>query len=118
MSLTMAARPSGVPRPGTTKVVLMRGDTEVATWALGDDAPIDLSLVDQLARLQLAARRMGCWITLRQPSGPLCELLDLVGLADVLTGGCELVVEVGREAEGGEQVLGVEEAVEPGDPVA
>ena len=118
MSFNLLARPSGVPRPGTTTVVLMRGDTEVVAWALGDDASIDLSLIDQLARLQVAARRMGCWITLRQPSGRLCELLGLVGLTDVLTGGCGLVVQVGGEAEGGEQVLGVEETVEPGDPVA
>lgn len=96
----------------------MRGDTEVATWALGDEACVDLSLIDQLARLQVAARGMGCWITLRQPSGRLCELLDLVGLTDVLTGRCGLVVQVGGEAEGGEQVSGVEEAVEPGDSVA
>jgi hypothetical protein len=50
-----------------------------------------LSVVDALARLQLAARRAGCTIRLRDPSAELLELLDLVGLAGL----------VGRPAEGG-----------------
>jgi hypothetical protein len=100
--------------------VLLRGDAVVACWSLGHPEPPDLSVVDYLARLQLVARRCGCSIRLRQPSAPLSELLALAGLGRVVLPDGLAVggrVEVGREPEGGEQ-LGVEEAVEPADPVA
>ena len=71
----------------------------------------DLPLVDALARLQLAARRLGWEVRLVDPCPQLCQLLHLVGLADVVA----LPLEPDREAEGGEQ-LGVEEVVPPGDP--
>ena len=80
----------------------------------GLDHP-DLAVVDALARLQLAARRVGCSIGLRNPSAELCALLDLVGLADVVAEVAALPLEARREAEGGKQ-LGVEEVVQPGDP--
>jgi hypothetical protein len=73
--------------------------------------PPDLSVVDVLARLQLAARRVGWSIELCDPSAELCELLDLVGLARVLP------LEARGETEDGKQV-GVQEVVEPGDPIA
>jgi phosphoglycolate phosphatase-like HAD superfamily hydrolase len=69
----------------------------------------DLGVVDALARLKLAALRLGYSIRVHEPSAELVELLDLVGLTPEL--------EVIGEAEGGEEV-GVEEAVEPADPVA
>jgi hypothetical protein len=98
-------------------VLVFDGDVHVATCRMeGSDRP-DVSLVDTLARLQLAARRRGCSIRLRDPCEELCALLDLLGLADVIVAESGLVVEAGREAEGGEQ-LGVEEVVEPGDPTA
>jgi hypothetical protein len=82
-------------------VVVLDGDLEI---------PIrrqpDLELVDGLARLQLAARRRGSTIRLRNPCRHLLELLELVGLA--------LPLELGREAEGLEE-LGVDEVVEPDD---
>jgi hypothetical protein len=67
-------------------------------------AHIDLALVDDVARWQLAARRLGCSIRLRDADPDLLDLLDLVGLG----------VEVGGEPEGGEEGR-IEEAVEPGD---
>jgi anti-anti-sigma regulatory factor len=69
--------------------------------------PADLSIVEVLARLQLAARRMGWSFTLHGVSAELVELLELAGLA-------ELFVEVGGEPEGGEEVR-VEEVVVPDD---
>ena len=82
------------------------GAVEVATWPLeGTDRP-DMAAVDELARLQLAARRAGCSIRLRDVSDDLRALLDLVGLLQVV-----------GQPEGGEEV-GVEEEVEPDDPVA
>ena len=94
-------------------VVLVRGGVELASWPLtGGDRP-DLALVDQLVRLQLAARRRGCSIRLRDACVELLELLDLLGLGEA----ADLFLKSGGQAEGGEQV-GVEEVVVPDDPVA
>jgi hypothetical protein len=71
----------------------------------------DLATVNTLARLQLAAQRLGWTVRLRNPTAELCALLDFVGLRDVVG----LPLEPLREPEGGEQ-LGVEEVVEAGDP--
>jgi hypothetical protein len=53
----------------------------------------DVAAVDALARLQLTARRLGYEIRLRDASVDLKDLLDFVGLRDVLG------VEAGRQAE-------------------
>jgi hypothetical protein len=91
----------------TAVLVLMRGDVELTRWPLQALASPDLALVDQLARLQLGARRVGCTVVLRDACPMLLGLLDLVGLR----------VEVGGQPEGGEEV-GVEEVVQADDPVA
>ena len=44
----------------------------------------DAVTVDALARLQLAARRTGCQVRLRNASDALLELVGLMGLRDVL----------------------------------
>jgi ABC-type transporter Mla MlaB component len=44
----------------------------------------DAVTVDALARLQLAARRQGCQVRLRNASDELLQLVDFMGLADVL----------------------------------
>ena len=90
--------------------VVLIGPTgsEVALWVLSGSAPPDLGVVEALARWQLFARRAGGSIRLCQAAMELAELLDLVGLRR----------EVGGQPERGEQVLAVEEGVEPGDPVA
>ena len=87
--------------------MLVRNGTEVTRWPLLVRDPVDLSLVDEVARLQLAAHRLGCAIELRDPCPDLVALLNLVGLR----------VEMRRQAEDAEQV-GVEEVVMPDDPVA
>jgi anti-anti-sigma regulatory factor len=66
--------------------------------------------VDVLARLQLAARRLGFCISMRGASTELVELLELTGLRDVLLG-----VEAGGQAEEREDGVGVEEERELGD---
>jgi hypothetical protein len=53
----------------------------------------DVAAVDALARLQLTARRLGYEIRLRDASVDLQDLLDFVGLSDVLR------VEAGGQAE-------------------
>ena len=105
------------PRTDAT-VVLARGDEEIATWLLRAWAPADLVVVDQLARLQLAARRLGCTIRLRNVCANLSELLELAGLAELL-GGCGELRQVRRQPEELEQArVGVDEVVMPDDPVA
>ncbi len=69
----------------------------------------DLATVDALARLQLAARRLGRSIRLRHASRELRELLSLAGLSDVLPCGAELLVETERQAEEREEARGVQE---------
>lgn len=68
--------------------------------------PPGLGAVDLLARLELAARRAGGRIRLRDPAPSLHALLDLVGLR----------FEVEGQAEQREPALRVEEEVEPGEP--
>ncbi|MDQ3897703.1 MAG: hypothetical protein M3326_10775 [Actinomycetota bacterium] len=112
----------GQPR---AEVVLWRGGEELARWALIGTGRPDLDLVDEVARLQLAARRLGCTIWLDHACPDLVELLELVGLRPVVgpsgpesggrRGGRPL--QVVGEAEGGEEG-GVEEVVMPDDPVA
>jgi len=46
----------------------------------------DAVTVEALARLQLAARRQGCQVRLRNASGELLELVAFMGLRDVLPG--------------------------------
>ncbi len=95
-------------------VVLVCGDgAEVASWPLVCAGRPDVGTVDQLGRLQLAARRLGCAVRLRDACPELCDLLDLCGLGEVLGGGRQ----VRGQPEGGEQP-GVEEVVVPDDPVA
>jgi hypothetical protein len=103
-------------------VVLVRGEREVGSWTLTYQGRPDLVLVDELARLQLVAGRMGCAIRLRQPGPFLSQLLDLAGLGEVIAEvgpglKPDLAGQVQWQAEGGEQV-GVEEGMESGDPSA
>jgi ABC-type transporter Mla MlaB component len=60
------------------------GGGDVACNVDGVDA--DAVTVDALARLQLAARRQGCRIHLRNASTDLLELVAFMGLRDVLRG--------------------------------
>jgi len=89
-------------------VFAARRGAAVTIGTVGGVRSPDLATVDALARLQLAARRLGGSLRLRDVGDELGELLDLVGLRR----------EVGGQPEGREELLGVEEGVEPGDPLA
>ena len=65
--------------------------------------PSTIGTVDALARLQLAMRRLGLELRLRDASRELLELLDLAGLTEVLG------LEPGWEPEKRKERLGVEE---------
>lgn len=69
------------------QVVIDCGDREVPLGAVGHEDRCHLGLVDDLALLQRAARRLGWSIRLREASPELAELLDLAGLAEVLPRG-------------------------------
>ena len=58
------------------------GEARCDVAGVGSDAVV----VDALARLQLAAGRLGCRITLDHASPELRELVGLLGLEDVLAG--------------------------------
>jgi STAS domain len=74
----------------------------------------DLAVVDLVARLLLAARRGDCEVRIVNPPDGLAELLALSGL-DWLP---RLHVEMVRQAEEGEEALGVKEEGDPADPIA
>jgi hypothetical protein len=117
------------------KVVLVRACVEVGSWRLALREPVDLSMVDALARLQLAARRLGWAVVVRDPPDDLRSLLHLVGLTMLLeragddplaelddarnddepadAGGSG--IEVRGQPEDGEEG-GLDEAVVPDDP--
>jgi hypothetical protein len=76
-------------------VFVVHGDAQIVVGRLIDARP-DVALVDALARLQLAARRLGCAIRLGEVSSDLRGLLVLTGLAECLG------VEPRRETEGRE----------------
>ena len=72
-------------------------------------APPDMSIVDQIARLALTARRAGGQLVIESVCDELAELLDLAGLG----------VEVSWDAERREQPLGIHRRQEDrqlGDP--
>ena len=64
--------------------MLVNGDDVLAEWDLHCDGRPALALLDELARLQLAARRMGLAIAVRDADTRLAEVIALAGLADVL----------------------------------
>ena len=63
--------------------ILTRGGETVACNVAGVDP--DAVTVDALARLQLAACRRGCRVVLCNASDPLLELVELMGLSNVLS---------------------------------
>ncbi|MEU3334414.1 STAS domain-containing protein [Streptomyces sp. NPDC002144] len=88
------------------RALLEAGGAGVVVVDVAGIGPPGLAAVDLLARLQLAARRAGGRIRLRDPAPSLRALLDLVGLR----------FEVEGQPEQREPPLGVEEEVEPGEP--
>jgi ABC-type transporter Mla MlaB component len=76
----------------------------------------DAASVDALARLQLTVQRLGHQIRLLHACGELRELLDLMGLGDVVPLCAGLALEPSGEAEHREEPRGVEEEADPADP--
>jgi len=72
----------------------------------------DAVAIDALARIQLAVRRMGRRLMVRDAADDLLDLLAFAGVAGVLG------IEPWGQTEQREQRLGVEEERELGDPPA
>ncbi len=72
----------------------------------------DLGTVADLARLHVAAQRLGLDVILRNTPPALAELIAFAGLAGVLR------IEPQGQAEQREENVGVEEEREPRDPPA
>jgi len=70
----------------------------------------DLTAIDQIARMQLCARRGGCDVRLARPSEELIALIQFAGLGDVLR------VEVQRKPKERKEPRRVEEECELADP--
>ncbi|MEU6590317.1 STAS domain-containing protein [Streptomyces sp. NPDC046881] len=88
------------------RTLLEAGGAGVVVCDVGGLGPPGLAAVDLLARLELTARRAGGRILLRDAGPALHALLGLVGLR----------FQVEGQVEEREPPLGVEEAVETGDP--
>jgi hypothetical protein len=69
---------------GTTTVVVSDGDAELASWPLDLHGAPNLAIINELARLQLAAGRAGWTVRLRGAPPSLWALLELTGLCDVI----------------------------------
>lgn len=96
-------------------IVLLRGGVEIARRPLAPAEVIDLETIDRLARWQLAAKRLGCSISLEGAGPGLVGLLRLVGLAAALGLADDLGPDELGQTEHREQI-GVEEAVMADDP--
>jgi hypothetical protein len=81
----------------------------LGSWTLRGAGAPGLGDVDHIARIQLAARSIGATAVLTDVAPRLRELLALAGLTGLLG-------EPGGQPEGREDLLDVEERVEPGDP--
>ena len=90
-------------------VVIAPGGREVSSWPLEGVGRPGLAVIDELARLQLVAKRAGYGARLRDACTDLAALVDLAGLAG------ELLEVVGQPERGEERR--VEEVVEPDDLV-
>ncbi|MET9493284.1 STAS domain-containing protein [Streptomyces sp. NPDC006552] len=114
---------AGPIRPGDTPQLCDRVRAARQRAPAGDPTVIcdvsgvtgtDFATVDALARMQLAARRVGGRLRLRDPSPALVRLLTLTGLAEAL--GCSGGQPLGDPEEREPPLGEVQEAVETGDP--
>ena len=83
---------------------------------VGGLTQLDAAAIDALARLQLVARRLGRQVLLRDAGADLVDLLQLVGLVDLFPS-IERSREPVGQVEEREQMGGVQEERDPGDPV-
>jgi anti-anti-sigma regulatory factor len=100
------------------RLLLAGSDADLVVCDVGALAEPDAVAVEALARLQLAARRLGRRVSLRDPSPELQELLAFMGLSRVLRYERRLRVGPEWQTEEREQALGIEEEGELDDSAA
>jgi anti-anti-sigma regulatory factor len=90
----------------------------IIDWDMSALAYVDAGTIDALARLQLTARRSGACVRLCNASAELLELVDFMGLKDVLLNSepDELTVEPRGQTEERKHRVRVEEERELDDP--
>ncbi len=109
--------PVHVPRLWERVRAILEGAPALVECDVGAIDRPDAETVEVLARLQLAARRSGCRVRLHHACGELRDLLELMGLSEVVPcSGSDL--ESRREIEQREPPRGVEEEGDPPDPIA
>lgn len=86
-------------------------DAPLGRWTLRGCGAPHLGVVEQLARVYLAARWVGGTAALTDAAPALTDAFEVAGLG-------ELFGQMCREAEGREEPLGVEERVVRSDPPA
>lgn len=89
-----------------------------ARWLVCDVGHVtdpDLSTIDELARIGLSARRLGCRAQLHNTSSALEDLLSLSGLTDLFGYARVSDLEPQWQSEGGKESRGVKEERDPGD---
>jgi len=96
---------------GSVAVLLEASGADIALCDVAA-LPADAAAVDAVARIALAARRMGRRLVLREATDDLLDLLAFAGVAGPLG------IEPWRQPEEREERLGVEEERELGDPPA
>ncbi len=99
------------------RLLLAAADAEQIICDVAVVGSPDLAAIDALARLQLAAQRLGSSLRLQHASSELMGLLALTGLDEVVGIAPGLALEADREPEDREEV-GVDEGVDPGDPAS
>ncbi len=107
--------PSLSERMGT---LLQGGSGGSVVCDVGSICDPDAVTIEALARLQLSARELGCRLRLVHACVELQELVDLLGLRDLLPVLAASGIEMIGQPEEWEQVRGVEEEADAGDVVA
>jgi anti-anti-sigma regulatory factor len=96
--------------------LLQASDAKLILCDVGAVVDPDVAAVEALARLQVATRRLGRRMHVRNASPDFEALLAFMGLGEVLPVRADLRLEVGRQPEEREERLGVEEERELADP--
>jgi anti-anti-sigma regulatory factor len=98
--------------------LLSTTDAELVVCDVGAVVDPDVAAVDALARLQLAATRLGRRVCVRNASPEFRALLAFMGLAEVISLRAPLRLETRRQPEERKERVGVEEERELPDAIA
>jgi STAS domain len=103
---------SGPSLAWATAMLFAESEAPLVVWDVGALTDPGVSAVEALARVQLTAHRLGLEVRLRGAARELRELLELIGLCDVLPPVAS-GLESSGETEQREHALGVKEEADP-----